>query len=77
MTRLRRINPCRSCVLIDADKNNATCLNCRRRVAYVDGLQSDLSFCAGRSAEAPPLAGWGGISRRAGCAACPPDGPFD
>lgn len=77
MTRASRINPCRSCVLIAADKNNPTCLKCRRRTAYVDGLERDLSFCAGRSPEMPPLAGWRGLPRRAGLAAESPDGPFD
>ena len=37
-----RINPCRSCVLFDADKNNLTCLRCDKRVQYVRDLDRQL-----------------------------------
>lgn len=66
MTIATRTNPCRSCALIDADKNNATCLQCRRRVAYVAALEQELRFSAGRMPEAQSIAGWGMASRAAG-----------
>jgi hypothetical protein len=37
-----RINPCRSCPLIDEDKNNLTCLRCDKRVAYIQDLDRQL-----------------------------------
>ncbi len=37
-------NPCRSCPLHDADKNNATCMACAKRVAHVRRLAADLPF---------------------------------
>ncbi|MEJ5357817.1 MAG: hypothetical protein WHT06_04020 [Desulfobacterales bacterium] len=44
-------SPCRSCYLGLADKNNATCLRCVRRVAYVNRLAEELCFSSSRSAE--------------------------
>lgn len=44
-------SPCRSCFLCHADKNNATCMRCVLRVAYVSRLAEELSFSSTRSAE--------------------------
>jgi hypothetical protein len=37
-----RANPCRSCPLMDQDKNNHTCLRCDKRVQYVQALNRQL-----------------------------------
>jgi hypothetical protein len=35
-------NPCRSCALVHADKNNATCMRCEKRLQYVQQLDRHL-----------------------------------
>ncbi len=50
-----RINPCRSCPLIDADKNNATCLRCDKRVQYIRHLDRQLRCTPSRWTEDGPL----------------------
>jgi hypothetical protein len=39
-------NPCRTCIRINEDKNNATCTNCELRVRYVRYLEEHLDFSA-------------------------------
>jgi hypothetical protein len=46
--KIKPINPCRSCALIQSDKNNLDCLKCGKRVASVACLDRDLDFPAGR-----------------------------
>jgi hypothetical protein len=46
--KINPVNPCRSCALVESDKNNRTCLKCGKRVAYVACLDRDLNFPAGR-----------------------------
>jgi hypothetical protein len=43
---MERINPCRNCGLKEQDKNNSTCRNCDKRLAYLRGLTRDLEFTA-------------------------------
>lgn len=42
-------NPCRLCSLVTSDKNNPTCRNCVKRVAYVAQINRDLHFASCRS----------------------------
>jgi hypothetical protein len=58
------INPCRSCDLVESDKNNATCLNCRRRVAYVARLDRDLHFSVSRPEVPFPTPRYSLVSRQ-------------
>lgn len=44
-------NPCRACLLRDADKNNPRCLDCRARLAYLRRLALALEFSACHPAE--------------------------
>lgn len=39
-------SPCRFCPLIDEDKNNHTCLNCKKRIRYVAELGRSLQYPA-------------------------------
>ncbi|HHP7235742.1 MAG TPA: hypothetical protein ACFCUC_14015 [Desulfobacterales bacterium] len=36
-------SPCRLCPMKDEDKNNRTCLNCNKRLRYVNSLGRSLS----------------------------------
>ena len=37
-------NPCMSCRMLDKDKNNKLCLNCKKRVGYLQQLEQELNF---------------------------------
>jgi hypothetical protein len=42
-------NPCRRCTLVTSDKNNPTCRDCVKRVAYVAHISRELHFSSCRS----------------------------
>jgi hypothetical protein len=63
--KINTVNPCRSCALVASDKNNATCLNCGKRVAYVARLDRDLHFSASRPEVPFPTPRYSLVSRQA------------
>ena len=48
-------NPCQSCPLFHADKNNATCRKCEKRIQYVKNLDHQLNNTPGRWQDEGPL----------------------
>lgn len=44
-------SPCLECPFKDKDKNNRACRNCKKRMAYVHGLQKYLEFTASYAGE--------------------------
>ncbi len=66
-------SPCRSCSLQHADKNNAACMQCSRRVAYVSRLAGEFAVAPTRTSPeaAPPRVAL--LSRQAQFLAVAPD----
>lgn len=55
------INPCLSCNGKDRNKNNPICLNCEKRLEYVNHLEIELNYTFSYG-ESGPMAGLGPMS---------------